>query len=121
MSYKNFIRAKYVFPISFGSAWPEEMANLCDENRIKVLVLNARWPAETLQGHPNANLEELRSLENRATTDREKRIENLAFFIWLEEGKKDGLSELYWLKSQILYEKYDTNEELVNEHVRYLD
>lgn len=37
-------------------------------------------------------------------TDREERIRELAYFLWLEEGRPEGEADRHWLTAQTLLE-----------------
>ena len=42
------------------------------------------------------------SAEPETTTDRNDRIRDIAYFLWLEEGRPEGAAERHWLAAETL-------------------
>jgi Protein of unknown function (DUF2934) len=59
----------------------------------------AKRPPQTTSGTPPA---QPIPPEAETTTDRNKRIREIAYFLWLDEGCPEGAAERHWLAAETL-------------------
>jgi hypothetical protein len=45
--------------------------------------------------------------------DRDQRIREIAYFLWLEEGRPDGQADRHWRTAETIFEAEDAKGELV--------
>jgi hypothetical protein len=61
----------------------------------------AKRPPATTSGTPPA---QSTSAEPETTTDRNDRVRETAYFLWLEEGCPEGAAERHWLAAETLHD-----------------